>query len=70
MPNYRRARVEDGTDFFTVNTFRQQLFLTDAAVRAVQQVARMKSGELCSPIPFPSIRATPLHTETCSRCET
>jgi len=34
MPNYRRARVEGGTYFFTVNTFRRQSFLTDADVRA------------------------------------
>jgi putative transposase len=34
MPNYRRARVEGGTYFFTVNTFRRQPFLTDVDVRA------------------------------------
>jgi REP-associated tyrosine transposase len=34
MPNYRRARVEGGTYFFTVKTFRRQPFLTDADVRA------------------------------------
>ena len=34
MPNYRRARVEGGTYFFTVNTFRRQPFLTDMDVRA------------------------------------
>ncbi len=34
MPNYRRARVEGGSYFFTVNTFRRQPFLTDADVRA------------------------------------
>jgi len=34
MPNYRRAWVDGGTYFFTVNTFRRQPFLTDADVRA------------------------------------
>lgn len=29
MPNYRRARVDGGTYFFTVNTFRRQPFLVD-----------------------------------------
>jgi len=34
MPNYRRARVDGGTYFFTVNSFRRQPFLADADVRA------------------------------------
>ncbi|MGE4090212.1 MAG: hypothetical protein AB7G75_05165 [Candidatus Binatia bacterium] len=34
MPSYRRARVDGGTYFFTVNTFRRQRFLTDPDVRA------------------------------------
>ncbi|MGE4090217.1 MAG: transposase [Candidatus Binatia bacterium] len=34
MPNYRRARVDGGTYFFTVNTFRRQRFLIDPDVRA------------------------------------
>jgi putative transposase len=33
MPNCRRARVDGGAYFFTVNTLRRQPFLTDADVR-------------------------------------
>ena len=33
MPNCRRARVDGGAYFFTVNTLRRQPFLTDANVR-------------------------------------
>lgn len=33
MPNYRRAMVTGGTYFFTVVTYRRQLFLCDAHVR-------------------------------------
>lgn len=38
MPNYRRARVNGGTYFFTINTFRRQTFLVDADVRAALRV--------------------------------
>jgi putative transposase len=45
MPNYRRAKVEGGCYFFTVNTLRRQPFLIEADVRdalreAIQSVRR------------------------------
>jgi putative transposase len=45
MPNYRRARVDGGTYFFTVNTFRRQPFLTDPDVRAALRagIARVRA---------------------------
>jgi len=33
MPEYRRARIDGGTYFFTVNTNRRQPILTDVLVR-------------------------------------
>ena len=39
MPNYRRARVDGGAYFFTINTFRRRTFLTDADVRAALRAA-------------------------------
>jgi putative transposase len=44
-PNYRRARIDGGTYFFTVTTFRRQPFLTDADVRAALRagIARVRT---------------------------
>jgi len=39
MPDYRRAHVPGGTDFFTGNTYRRQTLLTDADVRSALREA-------------------------------
>ena len=39
MPDYRRANVEGGSYFFTVNTLRRQPFLIDADIRAALREA-------------------------------
>jgi len=39
MSNYRRANVEGGCYFFTVNTLRRQPFLIDADIRAAMREA-------------------------------
>jgi putative transposase len=33
MPEYRRAKIEGGTYFFTVNTHQRQAILTEASIR-------------------------------------
>ena len=49
MPNYCRARVDGGTYFFTVNTFRRQTFLTDADVHRVPLVFEEPHGQTSCP---------------------
>ena len=39
MPEYRRAKVNGGTYFFTVVTFRRERFLCDPDVRPVLRAA-------------------------------
>lgn len=39
MPNYRRANIEGGSYFFTVNTLRRQPFLIEADVRTALRQA-------------------------------
>jgi putative transposase len=42
MLSYRRTRMDGGTYFFTVNTFRRQPFLTDVDVRAALRAGLAK----------------------------